>query len=648
MVEKCCSLNYVINFRFRNVRDNLLKRGDVEMLQVRLKEAQNEFDETEMLLRQSAVFCGILIERLDELAGFLSSLLQQKDIISNMGADLRHAICKAVDASLDISRTFNISHSPCSERERSYSHLSLTEIDLVNDSVSSSPSVVNEKSANYSFSAEIQKMRGEMELSKQSRTSNPPGNPMRLALPIASLKKSSSHLFHQCSDSEEWSEPDRDVSMARIGLKTDESSFVKRSTTTSEEEALNLAADLSDRKVFKRTDWNLIQQRLGNESCAKVDFLLLKDSFQQTEKDLQSYKYLYKKLEKETHEYEDRLNALSLQLKEKIDEVQMLKQDKDSLNMEIKVLQTKFEEQIKDIENLQNRCEECEVVLEKKTRELEKKDNDFKNELQQNWVQKNMYNQLLNEFEKKQEKLIDNNNKMEILEEEIRQLQSKLKNKENMIVAINRNLDSTSLQLSVASVERARTINDKRNLEAQLKKLSDAYHTLSNDKQDLNLKIAELEELNAKLQNKLLVGEKPFFLHQPMSSDASGYASEEPGGIPSSTQRCPSSSSIDEKKDKENRLILPLLKTRSEHRMGMECEICKKLSSENVDLKKNLSQSKRSLEQAYAKLRTQNIRKAQIEQDIKQQILKTQNVLQNVRTNMENELSKKTLVNKDE
>lgn len=65
---------------------------------------------------------------------------------------------------------------------------------------------------------------------------------------------------------------------------------------------------------------------------------------------------------------------------------------------------------------------------------------------------------------------------------------------------------------------------------------------------------------------------------------------------------------------------------------------CAKVEQENAELRRKLLRTKRAFEDTYEKLRNANQRKAQIEKDIKNQILKTHNVLKNVRSNMENEL----------
>lgn len=65
---------------------------------------------------------------------------------------------------------------------------------------------------------------------------------------------------------------------------------------------------------------------------------------------------------------------------------------------------------------------------------------------------------------------------------------------------------------------------------------------------------------------------------------------------------------------------------------------CAKVEQEITELKRKLARTKRAFEDTYEKLRVVNKAKAQVEKDIKNQILKTHNVLRNVRSNMENVL----------
>lgn len=599
--------------------------------------------DTESALRQSSTFCGILLERLQELANFLNSLIQTKDISGNLSYELKRAITKAVDRSFDLSRSINFSQISASQCTN-ISDMSMIdlvdslEVSTIADSLVDSLRVDPPSKTEHQF--DFNKLKSN--LAKSSKTQK------------NSKKIFSSMFLQQQSESEEWSEPDRDISKERIGLSTAEEISKRSSTTSDEEEGENDFG--SEHKLIKKTDWKLINEKikslesllqekndkilevssmlLDTENDAKNKIIQIKKKIDETEKDLQHYKNIYLQVSNEKCE-------LQKSLQQKDEAYQLLKSEKDKLNIELKVLSTKFESQVECNNDVKSKFNEektkylsLKIEYESKCRTYdqlvnasEKRDKTFRDELQQNWVRKTAYNQLLHELERKQDRLRDYQQKFATMENEMKSLQSQVLMSEEKLEKISDNLDVATLQLSCASVERTKAVNDKRTLEGRLKKISEDYQKLNIEKQELNLKIADLEVFNAKLQNKLLIGDK-ITICSPLS-DASGYVSEDANAL-----RSASFSSNDEKE--------------KEHLIYSNCNSCSKLSNEMSEIKRNLNFSKRALEQAYTKLRNQNLRKAQIEMDIKQQILKTQNVLQNVKANMDMELNRATPLKKEE
>ena len=584
------------------------------------------------------------MQRLEELARFLNSLLLKKDIIGQLGYELRRAITKAVDRSLNISRNINFSMDQSSH----LSDCSMVLVDSLQSSLIDQSTIADDKSMIDSLRIENVKLRTELDSFKMFKSGNPGCslNSSRSHKSQKNSRKSIASLL-QHSESEEWSEPDRDVSQKRIGLKTDDPITVKRSSMTSDddEDGDNFG---NDHKLVKKSDWTLIQSKIKSletllqekndkiievsgmlldaENDAKEKITQIKKKMEEVDVDLQHYKNLYQQTSAE-------LCELKSSLRGKEETVNMLKNEKDQLNVELRVLSSKHDSQIEKNRDLKSNFQEQEHKLHKLNVEYEtkckifdqlvnaseKREQEIKDEIQLNWVRKSIYTQLLHELEKKQEKLKEYQQKFGAMEEEMKIMQNHMLESEDRLEKISRNLDNATIQLSSASVERSKALNEKRMMETKLKKVSEEHQKLNIEKQELNLKIADLEVFNAKLQNKLLIGDK---LINPSSEYGSGYASEEAAN--NLTNRSPSFSSNDEK-DRDSL---------------SNCESCRKLENEIKDIKKTMGHSKKSLEVAYAKLRNQNLRKAQIEMDIKQQIIKTQNVLQNVRTNMENELSR--------
>jgi centrosomin len=616
----------------------------MELLQLQLKEAQNDLHDSESVLRQSVTLCGTLLERLEDLVKFLNSLLQNKDI-GPWRAELKKAITRAVDRSLDSNCSINFNQLSLSQNTN-ISDLSMIElVDSIASSTIADSLIDSLNGDNFSFKTEI-------DSSKVNKASNA-SSLTKSHKAQKNIRKSLASMFmKQNSESEEWSEPDRDISKERIGLSTaDESVIKQRISTTSDEDDHDDNDAGSEHKLVRKADWKLIHEKIKSlegllqekndkilemssilldaENDAKDKILQIKRKLDETEQDLEHYKALYHQITKEKCD-------LLKDIQDKTDIFNHIKSEKDKINLEYKMLSSKFETQVGLNHELKSRYKERESKLhtlkleyeskcktyEQLVTASEKREQLFKDELQQNWVRKTIYNQVIQELDKKQERLKDYQQKFATIEGEMRSMQSHLLESEAKLEKISKNLDSATLQLSSASVDRSKALNEKRLLETKFKKISEEHHKLNVEKQELNLKIADLEVFNAKLQNKLLIGDKMASAATHLS-DASGYASEEANAI-----RSASFSSNDEK-DIER---------------YSNCTTCKVLANEMNEIKRNLNQSKRSLELAYSKLRNQNLRKAQIEMDIKQQIVKTQNVLQNVRTNMENELSRTTSI----
>ncbi|CRL02546.1 CLUMA_CG015749, isoform A [Clunio marinus] len=623
-----------------------------EFLQLQLNQEQNDLEESEATLRQSSVFCGVLIDRLEELASFLNSLLEKKQVVGQLGYELRRAITKAIDRSLNLSRNSTVHQKPIDQS----AHLSdCSMIDLV-DSLQSSTVTDDASLLIDSLRSENVKLKNELDTFKMFKSGNATTNLNSSRTSHKSQKSSRKSntplLFMHQSESEEWSEPDRDVSQKRIGLKTDDVSGVAKTATTSDENDNDDDNYFGNEyKLVKKSDWKLIQSKIKsletllqekNNKILEVSSMLLESENETKDKILQFRKKLEESendLQKSEKLYNQKIADMTEMKKKFEDTVDHLKREKDEMNVELRVLGSKHESQLENNRDLKMKLQSEEEKVHKLQIEYEskcqmfdellntseKREQEIKDEVQINWIRKIDYNQLLLELEKKQERLDTYKQKFASMEEDMNLMKNHMMESENRLEQINRNLDNATLNLSSASVERSKALNEKRLMESKFKKLSEEHQTLSVEKQELNLKIADLEVFNAKLQNMLLTGDKVNVPLTHPSSDASGYASEEANHAnihsppfnsnkPSEHQQASSSSST--------------------------CESCKNLESEIIEIKKKMSHSKKSLEQAYARLRNQNLRKAQIEMDIKQQIVKTQNVLQNVRANMESELNR--------
>ncbi|XP_058130008.1 centrosomin isoform X2 [Anopheles coustani] len=227
----------------RNDRNIIIKQLNDELIQ-----AREEAEKAQRWRKECADLCAISTLRLEELAGFLDSLLKNKEFVGTLSMDRRRAMRKAVDRSLDLSRSLNMSISvtgfsltannslaqlSClsgflepSLRLNESSHLVTGEDDAehdkenraanngggkVQEGVGSSATTPQTKQMIETLRAENRALRGELfEHQQQQARNKRRESKERKPVPVA---------IEPISDSEAWSEPDRDVSLARIGLE---------------------------------------------------------------------------------------------------------------------------------------------------------------------------------------------------------------------------------------------------------------------------------------------------------------------------------------------------------------------------------------------------------------------------------------------
>ncbi|KFB41500.1 AGAP002434-PA-like protein [Anopheles sinensis] len=230
----------------RNDRNIIIKQLNDELIQ-----AREEAEKAQRWRKECADLCAISTLRLEELAGFLDSLLKNKEFVGTLSIDRRKAMRKAVDRSLDLSRSLNMSISvtgfsgltannslaqlsclsgflePSLRLSESSGHVLAGEDDAEHDkenraannggkvqegvggsSVTTTPQT---KQMIETLRAENRALRGELfEHQQQQARNKRRESKERKPVPVA---------IEPISDSEAWSEPDRDVSLARIGLE---------------------------------------------------------------------------------------------------------------------------------------------------------------------------------------------------------------------------------------------------------------------------------------------------------------------------------------------------------------------------------------------------------------------------------------------
>lgn len=235
----------------RNDRNIIIKQLNDELIK-----AREEAEKAQKWRKEYADLCAISTHRLEELAGFLDSLLRNKELIGSLSTDSRKAIRNAVDRSLDLSRSLNMSISVTGlsligTNNNSLAQLSCLsgyldqsavlehgehssagdDVDDEHDKENRASNVKGQtiqtgghgalfgglnqtKQMIETLRAENKALRGELMEQQQLQQQQHQQRTRR-----RESKERKSVPIEPISDSEAWSEPDRGVSLARIGLE---------------------------------------------------------------------------------------------------------------------------------------------------------------------------------------------------------------------------------------------------------------------------------------------------------------------------------------------------------------------------------------------------------------------------------------------
>lgn len=679
-LERNKLLQRKVDVLFQRLADDQQNSAVIGQLRLELQQARTEVETADKWRLECVDVCSVLTNRLEELAGFLNSLLKHKDVLGVLAADRRNAMRKAVDRSLDLSKslnmTLNITATSLADQslaqlcnlseilytEGDASHKTFNSHEELHAATSMAPTVENLKAENKALKKELEKRRSSEGQRKERRS-----------LPLPSQQ------FDNQSESEAWSEPDRKVSLARIGLDETSNSLAAPEQAISESES-------EGRTCATRQDRNRNSERIAQleEQIAQKDERMLNVQCQMVELDnrykqeqlrclditqqLEQLRAINEALTADlqaigSHE-EERMVELQRQLELKNQQIDQLKlahstltADSQITEMELQALQQQMQEieqqHADSVETLQSQLQKLKLDA---VQQLEEHERLHREALERDWV-------ALTTYQEQAQQLLELQRSLDYHQENEKELKQTLVENELATRALKKQLDESTLQASKAVMERTKAYNDK----LQLEKRSE----------ELRLQLEALKEEHQKLLQK-----------RSNSSDVSqsGYTSEEvavPMGPPSGQattckqaaaavlgQRVNTSSpdlgiesdagrisSVEVSNAQRAMLKTVEMKTegsaspkaKSEESTSPDSKSnvatgaatvhdCAKVDLENAELRRKLIRTKRAFEDTYEKLRMANKAKAQVEKDIKNQILKTHNVLRNVRSNMENEL----------
>ncbi|KAI8037568.1 hypothetical protein M5D96_009721 [Drosophila gunungcola] len=645
-LERNKLLQRKVDVLFQRLAEDQQNCAVIGQLRLELQQARTDVETSDKWRQECVDVCSVLTNRLEELAGFLNSLLKHKDVLGVLAADRRHAMRKAVDRSLDLSKslnmTLNITGASLADQslaqlcnlseilytEGDVSHKTFNSHEEIHAASSMSPTVENLKAENKALKRELEKRRNTegQQLQRKERRSLP--------------------LQSQQLDTKANRRPGR----SRIA------SLAAPDQPASESES-------EGRGCATRQDRNRNSERIAQleEQIAQKDERLLTCSVNISQQ-LEQLRAINEALTADlkaigSHE-DQRMVELQRLLELKTQQIDQLKLTQSTLTadaqiteMELQAVQQQLQEMEQQhadsVEHLQSELKQHKLEAMK---QLEQHEQLHQEALERDWVALTIY-------QEQAQQLLELQRSLDYHQENEKELKQTLVENELATRALKKQLDESTLQASKAVMERTKAYNDK----LQLEKRSE----------EMKLQLEALKEEQRKLQPK-----------RSNSSDVSqsGYTSEEvavpmgpPAGQPSSSklaaaavvaQRVNNSSpdlgiesdagriSSVELSNAQRAMLKTVemkiegavsAKTKAEESSSPDgttnlataaatAHDCAKVDLENAELRRKLIRTKRAFEDTYEKLRMANKAKAQVEKDIKNQILKTHNVLRNVRS----------------
>lgn len=217
---------------------NTPERDSAPSLKLELNQLREDYERANEQRQEALQACGILIKRLEELSRFLQSLLRNRDRLL-LDKRRRDMIMLALDKSMELSRRLTISFTQ--EPDGSLSHLGslaglLHSVDETEMSLLEliEPNMNTTGSTDLDIKSQVQLIAQKLNLPEaetslqmnhltieDEETLLEPQLSASLAAiePAVFVDAVTGHASQ--SESEAWSEPDRNVSLARIGLPED-------------------------------------------------------------------------------------------------------------------------------------------------------------------------------------------------------------------------------------------------------------------------------------------------------------------------------------------------------------------------------------------------------------------------------------------
>ncbi|EFA01271.1 centrosomin isoform X3 [Tribolium castaneum] len=517
---------------------------------------QNELEKSEKLRLEANEVCAVLSRRLEELAVFLDSLLKQKSVLGFLGNKENKRIRHIIDQSLDLSRTFTMSMIINPDK----SLLQLTNISsLLNDTNQSEASLLpanmslTYKSHLYKKDEEdnaqiIQTLRQQIinlkyelqlrdvELNKMSVCDNfteISSEKDDEGLNKSNLNTTSTTLKYKSenqSESEAWSEPDRSVSRARIGLmdgslKSNSSKKSANTSTDSTEDEEDRSSRASKKSVLNESRTTILElhrqvcelsQKLNEKESAYCDVLKNNSKLKQEldnleiklndtelklaqtlqdkiecDRKVQALEEEFRNMNEKDKKLEDKINEIELEKVEALKVAKVAEEAFEVAKNEINTLEAKLREKQDEMNELeeelrneyQNQLKEKVKVLEeeslKKINEMqsgaEQEIKNLRNTIQQlqveyqlNYVKKCEVEEALEEIERLKSEVDSLEERLEEMTGVEESTNKRFSDYEERINGLRSDLDNATLQYSEAVLDKTKIANEKALLEQEL------------------------------------------------------------------------------------------------------------------------------------------------------------------------------------
>lgn len=437
--------------------------------------------------------CSILTARLNELAGFLDSLLKHKDVLSVLAQDRHKAMRKAVDNSLDLSRSLSIT----SAGRMSLNDTSLLQMSCISDVLKDSYFA-----GRFSFDETdtrntliIENLRSELESLKSElnrvKSESNVVNGVDGRRIIARLPQ----VNEMHSDSEEWSEPDRQVSHERIGL--DESIKLNahvRSPAGKYKTAISSSAsdDTNDTRVMRKNSILRFQEKI----------LELESQITSKNTEIDEIQCVNKDLQKEIDQLNDEIETLKSDHRDEIAEI--LERETDKLKSTTEQLTNKL------------------------TKDLDEKLSAQKEQITLNYVLRTDFDSVAHEKSELEERLTDTETLLQLMRDNEDETKRQISEKEQIIRDLKRTADEATLTISKIVLERTKFMNERNHFEKLSNEFKEKSDALAIETSELHSKLAKLSHDNAQLHNKLVLNETQFQLTRSASQGNARYALSSP------------------------------------------------------------------------------------------------------------------------